>query len=66
MSGYRRDALLTPLFWNWLLGAAQCCGVGEEGWTVWKTAQLKVKKIEREEDRRSQLCMEGGFQLKVR
>lgn len=44
VSGYRRDAVLTPLFWNWLLGAAQCCGVGEEeGWAVWKTAQLKDK-----------------------
>lgn len=43
VSGYRLDAVLTPLFWNWLLATAQCCGVGQEGWTVWKTAQLKDK-----------------------
>jgi hypothetical protein len=42
VTGYRRDALLTPLFWDWLLATVHCCGVGEEGWAVWKTAQLKV------------------------
>jgi hypothetical protein len=46
VSGYRRDALLTQLFWNWLLGTLHCCGVGEkEGWTVWKSAQLKVLTV---------------------
>jgi hypothetical protein len=43
VSGYRRDALLTPLFWDWVLRTAQCCGVGQEGAAVWKMAQLKVE-----------------------